>query len=469
MAVSASGPSPSGNRVAGLRRRLATAGVLLGLVVAAFEGTVVTSAMPTIVRDLGGMSGYAWVFSAFLVASTLAVLVCGKLADAFGRRPVFVAGMATFLVGSALCGVSTTFWQLVAFRVLQGLGAGAIQPVAMTISADIYTLEERARMQALFNGAWGIANVIGPVIGGYIVMHASWRWVFLVNVPVGVLAAALVVVSYRDPERSRRRSVGIQGALIAGFGVAVASLGIEPGGLGIGVRAGLIALAAAAAWMSWRHERRTEHPILPGSALSHPAVRSGLVAGAFVGGILYACAAYIPLWMTAHGQHDALGAGLALVPLLVGWALGSSFGIKVLVRHGMRVSVGGGFVIAFAGATGLAVVVAGGFPVGWALAAMALLGFGTGPAASTSLVAAQTSVAWRYRGAVTSAAYATRMLGGSMAVAFLGAVGTWSSDPSAARFAGVAVLAFGAMISSLATAPRSIGHDAGEIVAAPAE
>src|SRR5271170_4445188 len=124
MTVSASGPNPSGNRVAGLRRRLATAGVLLGLVVAAFEGTVVTSAMPTIVRDLGGMSGYAWVFSAFLVASTLAVLVCGKLADAFGRRPVFVAGMATFLIGSALCGASTSFTQLVEFRVIQGLGAG---------------------------------------------------------------------------------------------------------------------------------------------------------------------------------------------------------------------------------------------------------------------------------------------------------------------------------------------------------
>src|ERR1700689_4426682 len=183
------------------RRRVATAAVLTGLVVAAFEGTVVTPAMPTIVRDLGGMSAYASVFSVFLVASTVAVLVCGKLADALGRLPVFVAGMARFLVGSAACGPATTFGALVAFRVVQGLGAGALQPIAMTISADIYTLEERARIQGGLTGAWGAASIVGPIIGGWIVLHASWRWVFLVNVPVGVLSAVLLLASYRDPSR----------------------------------------------------------------------------------------------------------------------------------------------------------------------------------------------------------------------------------------------------------------------------
>ncbi len=442
--------------VPGLRRQVATAGVLLGLVVAAFEGTVVTSAMPTIVRELGGMRAYAWVFSAFLVASTLAVLVCGKLADAFGRRPVFVGGMALFLLGSALCGGATTFAQLVAFRVVQGLGAGAIQPIAMTISADIYTLEERARIQALFNGAWGIANVVGPVMGGWIVMHASWRWVFLVNVPVGVLAAALLVGSYRDPVRVRRQPIGAHGALLAGATVALASLAIEPGGFGAQTRVVLAAVAAAAVWALWRHERRTARPILPAAALRHPAVRSGLVAGAFVGAMLYACAAYIPLWMSGHGTHDALAAGLALMPLLVGWAVGSSFGVNVLVRRGMRASVGGGFALAFAGAAAVAVSVARGWPLTFTFAAMALLGLGTGPAASSSLVAAQSSVAWQHRGAVTSAIYATRMLGGSLSVAALGFLGAHSSDPALARFTALALLAFGAMASSLAMAPGTL-------------
>jgi MFS family permease len=467
MEVSSFGPGS--NRVPGLRRRVATAGVLLGLVVAAFEGTVVTSAMPTIVRELGGMRAYAWVFSAFLVASTLAVLVCGKLADAFGRRPVFVGGMALFLIGSALCGASTTFAALVAFRVIQGLGAGAIQPVAMTISADLYTLEERARVQALFNGAWGIANVVGPVMGGWIVMNASWRWVFLVNVPVGVLSAALLVGSYRDPVRLHREPIGAHGALLAGAAVALASLGIEPGALGGETRIALAAVAGAAVWALWRHERRTARPILPSSALHHPAVRSGLAAGVFVGAILYACAAYIPLWMSAHGTRSPLAAGLALMPLLVGWAFGSAFGVKVLVRHGMRASVGGGFAIAFAGAAGMAAAVGCGLPPAVALVAMALLGLGTGPAASSSLVAAQSSVAWRHRGAVTSTVYAARMLGGSLAVAALGALGAYGADAATARFVAVALLAFGAMASSLLMAPGRIAARAGEVVPAPAE
>ncbi len=406
-----SSPSPlAGHRVPGLRRQVATAGVLLGLIVAAFEGTVVTSAMPTIVRALGGVNDYAWVFSAFLIASTAAVLVCGRLADAFGRRPVFVAGMATFLIGSALCGASATFGQLVAFRVIQGLGAGAIQPIAMTISADIFTLEERARIQALFNGAWGAANVVGPVMGGWIVMHGSWRWVFLVNVPVGVLAAALLVGAYRDPPREHRQ-----------------------------------ALRARA--MFW--------PILPAPALRNPAVLSGLAAGAFVGAILYSCAAYVPLWMSGHGKGDALAAGLALMPMLLGWALGSSFGVKVLVRRGMRASVGGAFAVGAAGAAVLAIAVANELPVAVAFAALALLGVGVGPAASSSLVAAQSSVPWRTRGAVTSAVYATRMLGGSLAVAALGALGG-ASDPAAARFTAIALMALGAMATLLAMAPHKI-------------
>src|SRR5579859_238066 len=169
------------------RRRIALGAVLAGQVVSAFEGTVVTSAMPTIVGDLGGLAAYGWVFSSFLVASTVAVLVCGKLADAFGRLPVYVVGMGVFLVGTALCGSATSFGALVAFRAVQGLGAGVLMPIAMTISADLYTLEERASVQAWLTSTWGAANLAGPVIGGWIVLHASWRWVFLVNVPVGAL------------------------------------------------------------------------------------------------------------------------------------------------------------------------------------------------------------------------------------------------------------------------------------------
>jgi predicted MFS family arabinose efflux permease len=321
---------------------------------------------------------------------------------------VFIGGMALFLVGSAACGASTSIEQLIAFRAVQGLGAGAIQPIAMTISADLYTLEQRAKVQGLFTGAWGAANVLGPVIGGWLVVHASWRWVFLVNVPVGVLSVVLLLVSYRDPPR--------------------------------GTGAALRALAKP----------------FPFEALRPVAVPAGLVASLFVGGVLAACSAYVPLWMTAQPRGDALSAGAALVPMLVGWALGSSVGVRVLVARGMRASVGGGFAIALVGASGLALAVQQGLPTGYALLALGVLGLGLGPAASTSLVAPQSCVAWEHRGAVTSAVYAARMLGGSVAVAALGPLGSTAHGSALERFVAVALLALGGALTAARLAPRTL-------------
>jgi predicted MFS family arabinose efflux permease len=386
------------------RRAVATGSVLCGLVVAAFEGTVVTSAMPTIARELGGMAAYSWVFSAFLMATMVGVLACGKLADVLGRKPVFIGGVALFLIGSALCGASMTIGQLIAFRVIQGLGAGAIQPIAMTISADLYTLVERANVQAVFTSAWGIANVIGPILGGFIVLHMSWRWVFLVNVPPGMLAVALLVPSYRDPPRQPRASSGVVPALVAELRVL----------------------------------------------LRNTVVRAGLVAGVSSGATLYLCAAYVPLWLTTHAHLDALASGAALVPLLAGWAVGSSFGVRVLVRYGMRASVAGGFAIAFVGALALAVVGAHDAPVAWTYVALGVLGIGLGPASSTSLVAPQSAVPWQQRGLVTSAIYAARMLGGSLAVTAFGARDT----SGATRLAGVALITFAAAVTAWFLAPR---------------
>jgi MFS family permease len=450
------------------RRRVAITAVTVGTVVSAFEGTVVTSAMPTIVHDLGGLEAYGWVFSAFLAASTLALLVCGKLADSIGRRPVFVGGMALFLVGSVLCGASTSFGALVAFRALQGLGAGALQPIAMTIGADLYRLEERAKIQAFSTAVWGTANVIGPVIGGFIVEHASWRWVFLVNVPIGIIAVVLLVASYRDPPNVRKESVGAGGAFLAGSATALAAFALAPQGLHAAsarVAIACIAVLAVAAFI--RHQRRAASPLLPSSALSEPAVQAGLVMGTFIGSILYACAAYVPLWVTARGRGGAVAAGLTLVPLLAGWALGASSSVRLLMAHGMRAISIAAFAIAFVGAVALAGVVALEEPTAWALASLGVMGLGLGLAASTSIIAPQSCVPWRYRGAVTSAVFAARMLGGSIAVAALGAAGVAGGD--AWRFAGVALLALGGAVASAVLSPRALRTAPAEVFGSAAE
>lgn len=446
---------PSVGEPARASRWWATGAVLLALVVAAFEGTVVTSTMPTIVGALGGLDVYAWVFSAFLLASTVGVLTAGKLADAVGRRPVFVAGVGLFLLGSCLCGASQSIHQLIAFRVAQGLGAGAIQPIAMTITADLYTLRERARIQGLFTAAWGAANVLGPVIGGFIVTHTSWRWVFFVNVPFGVLAVALLVASYRDPPRASPEPLGAGGAMHAGLAAALVIFALEPGGyLGLATRLATAALALVAGATLVRWQRRAASPILPLSLLADPVVRAGLVGGLFAGGLLYTCAAYVPLWMMARLSTSAVAAGAALVPLLGGWALGSSFGVGVLVRWGMRASVAGGFAIAAVGAAALAWAAMTTQPAPFVYGALALLGLGLGPAASTSLVAPQSHVAWRHRGMMTSTVYAARMLGGALAVAALGS----TSAAASIRFAAVAGLAGAAVVVMGILAPGRLGE-----------
>ena len=174
------------------RRIGVTAGIMVGMFLAALEGTVVATAMPTVVAALGGIERFSWVFSAYLLTSTVTVPLWGRLSDLYGRKRLYQIGIGIFLAGSALSGASQTMWQLIGARALQGLGAGALVPLALTIVGEIYTLRERARMQGLFSGVWGLASVIGPLVGGYITDSFSWRWVFYVNVPFGIAAAAII-------------------------------------------------------------------------------------------------------------------------------------------------------------------------------------------------------------------------------------------------------------------------------------
>jgi len=411
----------------GRERRRATAAVLLGLVVAAFETTVVTTAMPTLTAELDGRALYAWVFTGFLLASTLGVLLGGRLSDRLGRRGTFVAGMGTFLLGSVLCGFSSSVPMLVGFRVLQGLGAGAVQPTTLTISSDLYTLEERAAIQSLFTGAWGLASVVGPVLGGLLTEHLGWRSVFWVNVPVGALAVVLLRGSYRDPPRRESRRPELAGPALGALSMSLLLLALEPAALSSWTGPALLGGAVAVGLAFLRQQRRSADPLVPPAVLGDRTVRAGLLGGLVSGGVLYTLSAYVPLWMMSHGGRSALGAGVALVPMLTGWALGSSFGVKLLIRRGLRASAGLGFLVAGTGAALFGLAVWSGAGDAWLYASLGLLGVGLGPAASTCIIAPQARVRWEQRGAITSAVYACRMLGGSLAIAAVNLVG--GSEP----------------------------------------
>ena len=180
------------------RVAVVTAGVMLSLFMAAVEMTVVATAMPTIVEQLGGLARYSWVFSAYMVASTTTIPLYGKFSDIYGRKPVFLVAMALFLGGSVLSGQSHSMNQLVFFRALQGLGAGGLMPLSFIIIGDMFSFEKRARMQGLFSGVWGVASIVGPLLGGFLVDHFSWRWVFYVNVVPGFVASALLGAGLRQ-------------------------------------------------------------------------------------------------------------------------------------------------------------------------------------------------------------------------------------------------------------------------------
>jgi MFS family permease len=422
--------------------------VLLALVAAALEGTVVTTAMPTITAELGDRALYGWVFSAFLVANAVSVLVCGKLADGLGRKPTFVLGTALFIAGSLLSASASTVPMLIAFRALQGLGAGGIQPVAMTVTTDLYTLHERARIQGLLTAVWGAANVGGPILGGAIVARASWRWVFLAPAPFAFLAIFVLAASYTDAKREGPRAAGLGGAALGGVTVSLALLCLEPRFAHRGLAAGL---AAACAVLLAITQLRTDTPILPRRVLLDPVVRAGLAGGALAGGILYLSAAFVPLWMIEHAREGAHLAGVPLICLLGGWAVGSTFGVRIFIARGMRWSAGGGYLLASAGALTMVLASRAGMtlPV---LAGLTVLGLGLGPAASTSLVAPQNHVEPGLRGIVTSACYASRMLGGSVTIALIGAL---APEGHAIQFAftSLAVLAGAGFVTMVALAP----------------
>src|SRR5512138_3587139 len=186
---------------------LVTAGIMLSLFLASMESTVVATAMPTIVGQLGGLEHYSWVFSAFMLASTTTVPLYGKLSDIYGRRKLYIFAMALFLVGSVLCGLANSMTGLIFARAIQGIGAGGIMPLAFILIGEMFTLEQRAKMQGLFSGVWGVSSIAGPLLGGFLVDQFSWRWVFYINVPFGLLAAGLVGFAWRDQIRVHGKPV----------------------------------------------------------------------------------------------------------------------------------------------------------------------------------------------------------------------------------------------------------------------
>jgi EmrB/QacA subfamily drug resistance transporter len=401
---------------------LITAGIMLSLFLASMEATVVATAMPTIVGQLGGLEHYSWVFSAYMLATTTTVPLYGKLSDIYGRRRLYLVAMTLFLLGSILCGQAQTMTQLILARGLQGLGAGGIMPLAFILIGEMFTLEQRARMQGLFSGVWGVSSVAGPLLGGFIVDQLSWEWVFYVNIIPGLLAAALVGLAWRDQiQRQERSVVDYAGAALLSASVVVLLIGLTVTEFSATSRWALLGLSAilfaALVWV----ESRAVDPILPIALFRRERLFStAIMHGVFAGWAMFGTISYIPLFVQSVMGTSATQAGITITPLLMGWVFASIIGARILLKVGYRtltifgtsMLVIGAFFMSRIGADSSQSLM---------MVFAALMGIGMGFSIPPFLIAVQTTVERRHLGTATSTMQFSRSIGGTIGVSVMGA------------------------------------------------
>lgn len=376
--------------------------------------------MPTVIGQIGGLNLYAWVFSAYLLTSTVTVPIYGKLADLYGRKPVFMTSTAIFLVGSMLCGQAQTMEQLIAFRLVQGLGAGGVLPINQTILGDIYPLDQRARITGVFSTIWGVAGLLGPAIGGALTEHVSWRWVFYVNFPLCLLSMALLWVFLKERLERHGHRIDVIGALTLSAAVAALLLGLQsPDSPQHQILLYGLAIVLLPVFV-WQ-ERRASEPLVPLWLFGQRMIGISTLGGVLTGFVLLAQSAFVPPYIQGVMGASPTVAGFVLAGTSLSWPIASTVGGRLLLKWGFRgpCVLGGAILIAGYG------MVWGTSPdVGlwWPTLAQVVLGFGFGFYNVTTILAAQSAVGWEYRGVVTSASQFARNIGGTLGVAIAGAM-----------------------------------------------
>lgn len=399
--------------------------VIMAMFMAAIEATIVATAMPSIVGDLGGFAQFSWVFSIFLLMQAVTIPIYGKLADLYGRKPVFSFGIVVFLAGSLMCGLARTMNTLIFFRMLQGLGAGAVQPIATTIVGDIYSLEERAKIQGYLSSVWGISSIVGPALGGIMVQYISWSWVFWLNLPLGVLSLLGVLFFLHEGVEKKDHRIDYIGSVLLLFSITIFMVVLIEGGVSwpwssIQVILLLLAVLAGLLVFAWQ-ENRTDEPMMPMQIWRNRLLAVANVTSLTTGIVMIGVSTFLPTFVQGVMGKSPTVAGFTLAAMSIGWPLASTISGRLMMQLGVRKTSLFGGIGLLAGSLFFVSLQAARGPL-WAGIGSFLIGVGMGLASTTFIVAIQSSVDWQMRGVATASNMFMRILGNTVGAALLGGV-----------------------------------------------
>jgi len=437
-------------------RPFVIASVMASMAMVAIEATIVSTAMPQIVTQLGGLHLYSWVFSSFLLTQTAMTVVFGKLADLYGRKPVMLIGIAVFLVGSILAGFAWSMPAMIVFRLIQGVGAGAIQPVTMTIVADLYPAHERGKIQGYLASVWAFAAVVGPVVGGLIIRDLSWAWIFWLNIPIGLASAAGFIAFLHEKERHDRPALDIAGAAL--FTIAIASLlmALTDIGTSDNTRAVLeFGLFCVCSGLFVAQERRAPDPMISFSLWGHRPIAASNAATVLAGMALMGLTTFLPMYVQGVLHRSPVVAGFALTMVMVGWPTGATVAARSFHRFGLRQILVVGSVFLPIGAVVFALLTPDSSPIFAGIGSL-IMGFGMGTSSVSALVLIQEIVHPSQRGSATASNLFSRNLGSTLGATMFGAVLNYGLTHAK----GIGVVTSDQLRQVLETPPTHVGSDA---------
>ena len=404
-------------------RKLVLAACLMATFMAAIESTIVSTTLPTIVADLGGFELFSWVFTIFLLAQAVSIPIYGRLADMFGRKKVFFVGVGLFITGAVLCGFAWGIVPLICFRAIQGLGAGAVQPISATILGDIYTPAERAKVQGLVSSVFGISAVAGPSLGAFLIQHVSWSVVFWVNIPIGVISVIMIGLFLHETSTPKRRAIDWLGALLTLLTAGGLTLALVQGGRFSPVLLGaVVATCGLSAALLLIHESVTREPMLPLELWrDNRVVVASSLGSCAAGALMMGISAFLPAYVQGALGLSPLMGGVVLGAMSVSWALASIRGARLRARTSYRTVAIDGAIALVAGCA-ILIVSPPGYGAAPAVLGSFVIGIGMGFCMSVFMVSIQAAVPWHQRGAATASTMFLRFMGQMLGVAGCGAV-----------------------------------------------